>query len=381
MNMFTNKGAVPGAVGRVRFDPVRSLWLWTVGLSGAAAGLPALDGRLLGVSLGLTFLTLCLGHSVGLHRGIIHRSYEAHPAVRGALAWLFVLSGLGGPLSWARLHAVRDYWQNREGCPPYFAYDHGLLRDFFWNLHTRFEPADDRALARLPAGLLEDRWLRFLERTWPLHVLALAAGIGAWLGPGGLAVCVCLRTAGGLLGHWFVGYAAHVWGERRYRIAGARESGTNLGLLGIASFGEGFHNNHHAFPWSARMGLGRGQLDLGWLSLRALEAAGLVRSLRAAQLIEQLDEPEEKRTFKAWAPGEPRAGGGRGTGTEGRTPAGALIGRLGMKGPRGRRTGMRPLPRERRRAAARRPSPPREITFSGGRRRGSRTASPTDPWS
>lgn len=285
--MFIIKGAVPEAVGRVRVDPVKILWMWGMILAGAAAGLPALDARRTLISLGLAFLTLCLGHSVGLHRGIIHESYETRPLVRRTLAWLFVLTGLGGPLSWIRLHAVRDYWQNQKDCPPYFAYDHGLLADFGWNLHCRFESADDRALVRLPAGVLRDPWLRFLEASWPLHLLALAAAIGLLLGPEGIAVCVCARVAAGILGHWFVGYAAHAWGRRRYVVAGAKESGRNLGLLGVLSFGEGFHNNHHAFPWSARMGLTRAQIDLGWIALRALRAAGVVRRLREA-------DPEQK---------------------------------------------------------------------------------------
>jgi len=273
---------VPAHVGRVRFDFGKSAWLWGMALPGVLVGLPALTPRLAAVSVALAFVTLCAGHSVGLHRGVIHRSYEAGPLVRGALAYLFVLTGLGGPLSWARLHAVRDLWQNSADCPPYFAYRHSMARDFWWNLHLRFVPADDRADARLPADVLRDPWLRFLERSWPLHVLLLALALGAWLGPEAVAVCVCLRTAGGILGHWAVGYAAHVWGERRYAIAGASECGTNLWWLGVLSFGEGFHNNHHAFPRSARMGLRAGELDLGWLTVRALEAAGLVHGVKSA---------------------------------------------------------------------------------------------------
>jgi len=272
---------VPPDVGRVELDPVRALWLWGMLVITGLAALPALTAGRVVTSLGLTLLTLCLGHSVGLHRGLIHASYESSPAVRGTLAWLFVLSGLGGPLSWARLHAVRDYWQGRRDCPRLFAYDHSLLRDFGWNLHLRFVPADERALERLPHGVLEDPWLRFLERTWPLHVLALAGFLFALDGPGAVAVCVCARTAAGILGHWFVGYAAHRWGERRYRIRGAREGGTNLWFLGVISFGEGFHNNHHAFPRSARMGLRTHELDLGWLALLSMRRLGLVSRLRA----------------------------------------------------------------------------------------------------
>lgn len=272
---------VPPEIGRVRFDAGKTIWLWGMAIPGLALGIPSATPATLAVSLVLAFLTLCVGHSVGLHRGIIHRTYEARPVVRGALAYLFVLTGLGGPLSWARLHAVRDYWQNRADCPPYFAYRHSMARDFLWNLHLRFEPADDRADHRLPPDILRDPWLRFLERTWPLHVLALALAILAVLGPAGVAVCVCARTAASITAHWFVGYAAHAWGERRFEIPGATESGTNVWLLGVLSFGEGFHNNHHALPGSARMGMRAHELDLGWLAIRALEKLRLVRGVTA----------------------------------------------------------------------------------------------------
>lgn len=101
------------------------------------------------------------------------------------------------------------------------------------------------------------------------------------LSPAGVAVCVCARTAAGIVGHWFIGYATHAWGERRFEIPGATESGTNIWLLGVLSFGEGFHNNHHALPRSARMGIRARELDLGWLVIRALEALGLVRGVTA----------------------------------------------------------------------------------------------------
>lgn len=272
---------VPAAVGRVRVDVVKSAWLWSMAAAGVAVGLPALTLELAAVSLAAAFLTLCVGHSVGLHRGVIHGTYQAGPLLRGVLAWLFVLSGLGGPLSWARLHAVRDHWQSQSDCPRYFAYRHSLARDFLWNLHMRFTASDQRADAKLPAGVLDDRWLLFLERSWPLHVLACALLVLAIGGADAVAVLVCLRTALSILGHWAVGYAAHVWGEQRFSIAGASESGTNVWLLGVLSFGEGFHNNHHAHPWSARMGMRGHDLDLGWLVLRALESVGAVHGVRA----------------------------------------------------------------------------------------------------
>jgi fatty-acid desaturase len=283
----TAGGSAPDAplvrpdVGRVRFDAGKTIWLWGLAVPGLAVGIPSLTTTTVAVALVLAFVTLCIGHSVGLHRGVIHRTYRAHPIVRGALVYLAVLAGLGGPLSWIRIHAVRDYWQNRADCPRYFAYGHSIARDFVWNLHLRFEPADDRANARLPAGVLRDPWLGFLEQTWPAHVVVLALGLLAALGPAGVAVCLCARTAAGIVGHWFVGYAAHAWGERRFVVEGATESGTNVWLLGVLAFGEGFHNNHHAYPGSARMGIRRRELDLGWVVIRALEQLRLVHDVRA----------------------------------------------------------------------------------------------------
>jgi stearoyl-CoA desaturase (delta-9 desaturase) len=278
---MTTAPLVPRDAGTVRFDWARTLWLWGMLVPGVIVGIPSATPRLILISLTLAVLTLCLGHSVGLHRGVIHRAYESSLTVRGALAYLFVLSGLGGPLTWARLHAVRDYWQNREDCPPYFAYEHSLASDFVWNLHLSFVATDRRAEEKLPPDVLTDTWLRFLQRTWPLHVLASAVIAYVALGPAGVAVCICARTAGGILGHWFVGYAAHVWGERRFVVEGAKESGTNVWLLGVLSFGEGFHNNHHAFPRSAKMGMRPLEFDLGWEAIRMMEKLGVVRAVRA----------------------------------------------------------------------------------------------------
>jgi stearoyl-CoA desaturase (delta-9 desaturase) len=274
---------VPPHLGRVTPDPFKAAWLASM-ILGALIGLPSVTPRLFAISATIAAVTLCLGHSVGLHRGIIHATYRCPRWVRGALAYLFVHTGLGGPLSWARLHAVRDHWQNQRDCPRYFAYDHGLGTDLVWTQWLRFEPADDRALARLPPDVLGDRWLRFLEWSWPLHVLGAALVALALLGPDGVAVCVSSRVAVGILMHAYVGYAAHAPGARPFPIAGASESGTNLPVLGVLSFGEGFHNNHHAFPRSARMGLGRWELDAGWAAIRVLAACGLVEEVTAAEL-------------------------------------------------------------------------------------------------
>jgi sn-1 stearoyl-lipid 9-desaturase len=255
----------------IHFDPLKSAWLWSlvgVGLT----GLPFLDAQNVSVALVLAFFTVCVGHSVAVHRGLIHQTYRTSAFAQGLGAWLMVLTGLGGPVSWIRLHRVRDHWQNRHDGPAFHRYDHGVLQDFWWNLHCRSDLGEDG---------VADPWLRFLERTWPLHVLGLALLLLPWLGPGGVAVAVCARSAVTILGHWAIGYLAHTHGETRFHLEGADVSGTNLPLLGVLSFGEGFHNNHHAWPGSARMGIRPRELDVGWWVIRGLERVGVVWAVQS----------------------------------------------------------------------------------------------------
>jgi stearoyl-CoA desaturase (delta-9 desaturase) len=184
---------------------------------------------------------------------------------------LFVLTGLGGPLTWMRTHDQRDHWQNQPAPPAWFRYDHGLWRDAWWNLHTVF--VEDRVFGRP-----EDRadpWLRLLERTWLGWNLALFAVLWILGGWEHLVVGGLLRVWLSLVLHWWVGFEAHKRGELRHPIPGAAEAGRNRPLLGILSLGEGFHNNHHAFPRSARIGHRWWEVDAGWMVIRALERIGL----------------------------------------------------------------------------------------------------------
>jgi len=271
---------VPAAAGKVVLAPAKVVWLYLVLATSGLSWLFPPSLLACGAALGLTVVTLCAGHSVGLHRGIIHKAYECPRWLRCALAYAFVHTGIGGPVGWIHLHYVRDHYQNAAECPRYFRYDHSLARDYWWNLHLRFVPRD-ASVYGFPAGDERDPWLRFLEHTWPAHVVAM--GVALWLafGPSVALVCVPVRVAISVLGHWFIGFTAHKRGAVRYDLDGSAEIGRNLPLLGILSFGEGFHNNHHANPASARMGEAPLELDLGWYLLLALERLGLVHHLQA----------------------------------------------------------------------------------------------------
>ncbi len=90
---------------------------------------------------------------------------------------------------------------------------------------------------------------------------------------------VCARVTVGVTGHWLVGHFAHREGGQHYIVEGACTQGYDVAIAGLVSMGESWHNNHHAFPGSAKLGLFPGQHDLGFVFIRVLERVGLARNI------------------------------------------------------------------------------------------------------
>ena len=91
---------------------------------------------------------------------------------------------------------------------------------------------------------------------------------------------ICVRVSVCVTGHWLVGHFAHRRGSQSFVVDGAAGQGYNVLWAGLISMGESWHNNHHAFPGSARMGLFPGQIDLGWRLIRTFEAFGLATNVK-----------------------------------------------------------------------------------------------------
>ncbi|ATB44787.1 acyl-CoA desaturase [Corallococcus macrosporus] len=232
------------------------------------------------VFAGLTAVTMCLGVSVGLHRGLIHRAFRAPAPVEHALALLGTLAGLGGPLGMSRMHDLRDFHQNQPeaDCPPYFGYREGFARAMAYALFHTWHPRDGAAPAA--PHLEEDACFRRLERAglWlqlPLALVLYALGGASWVAWG-----VLVRLALTQDGFWCVHYVSHVEGDQPYELPGRAEQGRNAGWLALLSMGEAWHNTHHAYPASAQMGRGWRQPDPGWWAVRALAALRLVHDVK-----------------------------------------------------------------------------------------------------
>ncbi|HEY6336608.1 MAG TPA: acyl-CoA desaturase [Alphaproteobacteria bacterium] len=224
-------------------------------------------------------LTLCFGHSVGMHRRLIHSSFECPRWLEYFCVYLGTLVGMAGPIGMIRVHDFRDWAQRQRSCHDYYCHRRGFWQDAWWQLHCEL------ILARPPEFRLEprianDRFYAFIERTWmwqqlPWAVLFAAIGGWSWLIWG-----VCARVSVSVIGHWLVGHFAHRQGGQSWIVRGAAAQGYNVKLAGLVSMGESWHNNHHAFPGSAKLGLFPGQSDLGWALIRSFEALGLATQIK-----------------------------------------------------------------------------------------------------
>ena len=226
------------------------------------------------VGLGLTYITLLIGHSVGMHRMMIHRSFKTGRLLRYILIYLGTLVGIGGPSDVIRIHDIRDWAQRQSDCHPYFSHIRGFWRDITWQLFYRLD-LDMPPRIQIETNLSEDPFLRHLDRYWRWHQVGLGAFL-FWIGGLPLIVWgVMLRVAISTVGHWTVTYICHNPGPGRWQVRGSGVQASNLPLSGVLAgwltHGECWHNNHHAFPESARIGLDKSQIDPAWMIIRFLE--------------------------------------------------------------------------------------------------------------
>jgi stearoyl-CoA desaturase (delta-9 desaturase) len=235
----------------------------------------ALMAALMWISGGLG-VTLCF------HRLLTHRSFRTPRWLEYLLTVFGCLAWQGGPVQWVGVHRLHHKHADSDHDP--HSPGHGFTWSHItWTLHRRIEGISGPDAAR---DLMRDRGLRIINRLYLLPQLLLVGVLlglgwligGPWLGASWVVWGVALRTVLVYHGTWFVNSASHTWGYQNYRDTG--EKSTNLWWVALLSFGEGWHNNHHAHPRSAAHGLRWFELDPTWWTIRLMSLLGLARDIK-----------------------------------------------------------------------------------------------------
>ena len=278
VNSLTNLDQASPVDGQVRWDGPRSIW--NVGMF---AGATVLGPLTFSWSAFLVFLvtagvTLCAGHSVGFHRRLIHRSFQAPKWVDRVLMWLGTAVGIGGPLWTMRLHDSRDWAQRQPDCHWFLRHGKAMPIDGFYYLN--FKLLLDRPPGFEPGPVADDPFYRFLDRTWMLQQLPIAAALYLLGGLPWVVWGVFVRVSSCTVMHWCISYFAHTGEPDDWSVDGAVIQASNVAAMAIPTMGESWHGNHHAFPSSARHGLYPGQIDIGFRFIHCLELLGLAWNVR-----------------------------------------------------------------------------------------------------
>ncbi len=228
------------------------------------------------VFVALQWVTAALGITLGYHRLLTHRSFQAPKWLEYGLTLCGSLALQNGPIKWVATHRVHHAYTDRLQDP------HSPTRGFWWAhvfwLFAYDEMLDEPArYQRFVPELFRDPVHRFISRTdvWQQLILALilfAAGGWPFVVWGTVVRIVVVYHA-----TWLVNSAAHVWGYRTYETG---EGSRNNWWVALLTYGEGWHNNHHAYPTSAAHGLRWWELDVTYLTIRLLTLVKLAKHVR-----------------------------------------------------------------------------------------------------
>jgi sn-1 stearoyl-lipid 9-desaturase len=260
-------------------QPVTAIALALIHLGACAALVPAcFSWSALAVAAVLYYLTGALGICLAYHRLLTHRSLRLPRFLEYVLVTLGTLALQGGPITWVATHRAHHAFSDTDRDP------HDARRGFMWS-HVawlvgrnpaRLSPDQER---RFAGDIAADPYYRFLERTgvmWQLGLALMLVALGGWPW---LVWGIFLRLVVTYHVTWLVNSAAHLLGYRMYRTPGA-DGSTNNAWIALLAWGEGWHNNHHAFPFSARHGLRWFELDVTWWTIKALGALRIAREIR-----------------------------------------------------------------------------------------------------
>jgi sn-1 stearoyl-lipid 9-desaturase len=253
---------------------------------GALSALFAFSWEAFLVAMLLWWVAGSLGIGVGYHRLLTHRGYKTPKWMEYCLTICGTLALEGGPIFWVATHRMHHQNTDNEG-DPHSPRDGGFWAHVGWLLTGHIMHNDSANLLPYVPELRKDKFHVWISRWhWvPITILGLVLlAAGGWKL---LLWGIFFRTVLGLHSTWLVNSATHMWGSRRFPTG---DTSKNSFWVALLTFGEGWHNNHHAHPQSVRHGLAWYELDLNWYGIYALRMLGLAWDVK----VQKLDAVEGK---------------------------------------------------------------------------------------
>lgn len=258
---------------------------------GAIAALFMFTWKAFFVGMVLLFLAGGPGIGMGYHRLLTHRGYKTPKWVEYFLTVCATLALEGGPFFWVAVHRVHHQNTDVEG-DPHSPRDGGFWAHMGWIITGRVLANQSAALLPYVPDLRKDKFHTFISKWhWmPITVSGIILfAIGGWPF---LLWGVFFRTVVGLHFTWLVNSATHMWGKQRFL---TEDTSKNSFWVAVLTHGEGWHNNHHAHPQSARHGLAWYEVDMNWYGISFLKMLGLAWDVKAMSLTELEKKEAEKR--------------------------------------------------------------------------------------
>ncbi len=227
----------------------------------------------IGLALVLHWVTGGLGITLGWHRLVTHRSFQAPKWLEYFLVFCGTLSMQGGPIWWVGLHRHHHLHSDQNN-------DHHDSGKGFWWSHMGWMfydvPAEEEA-TRFTKDIADDRFYQFLDNYFfPIQIAfaALLYLVGGWPF---VIWCVFVRLVVVYHCTWLVNSATHKFGYRTFE---SSDRSTNCWWVALLTYGEGWHNNHHAYQYSARHGMKWWEIDFTWMTIQLLQKLGLATKVK-----------------------------------------------------------------------------------------------------
>jgi sn-1 stearoyl-lipid 9-desaturase len=220
------------------------------------------------------------GIGIGYHRLLTHRGLKAPRWLERTLATFGTLAVQSGPIAWVTTHRIHHAFTETDK-DPHSPRNGTYWAHIGWIFRGTAQMQPQNAIQKYSPDLARDKYLVFIDKYY--YMTSVIVGIALFAIGGWTMVvwAIFFRTVVGWHFTWLVNSATHLWGTRRFE---TRDDSRNNGLIAAVTFGEGWHNNHHAYPRSARHGLTWREIDLNWIQIRLAEKLGLIKDVYAYEL-------------------------------------------------------------------------------------------------